>query len=79
MGFAFHQLCPRYGGTLTPTTPTAIRLCERIGRKKPQELTHFKSHPRHLVGKRTAQNKTPPQTSPATAGEQPFPIQVVIG
>ena len=22
----FHQLCPRYSGTLTPTAPTAIRL-----------------------------------------------------
>ena len=26
MGSAFHQLCPRYSGTLTPTTPTANRL-----------------------------------------------------
>ena len=26
MGSAFHQLCPRYRGTLTPTVPTAIRL-----------------------------------------------------
>ena len=26
MGSAFHQLCPRYIGTLTPTAPTAIRL-----------------------------------------------------
>ena len=26
MGSAFHQLCPRYRGTLTPTTITAIRL-----------------------------------------------------
>ena len=25
-GLAFHQLCPRYSGTLTPTAPTAIRL-----------------------------------------------------
>ena len=25
---AFHQLCPRYSGTLTPTAPTAIRLWE---------------------------------------------------
>ena len=25
-GSAFHQLCPRYSGTLTPTAPTAIRL-----------------------------------------------------
>ena len=26
MGCAFHQLCPRYSGTLTPTAPTAIKL-----------------------------------------------------
>ena len=26
MGSAFHQLCPRYSGTLTPTAPTATRL-----------------------------------------------------
>ena len=26
MGSAFHQLCPRYSGTLTPTALTAIRL-----------------------------------------------------
>ena len=26
MGSAFHQLCPRYSGTLTPTAPTAFRL-----------------------------------------------------
>ena len=28
MGSAFHQLCPKYSGTLTPTAPTAIRLWE---------------------------------------------------
>ena len=28
MGSAFHQLCPRYSGTLAPTAPTAIRLWE---------------------------------------------------
>ena len=28
MGSVFHQLCPRYSGTLTPTAPTAIRLWE---------------------------------------------------
>ena len=28
MGSAFHQLCPRYSGTLTPTVPMAIRLWE---------------------------------------------------
>ena len=30
MGFAFHQLCPRYSGTLTPTAPMAIRLWETL-------------------------------------------------
>ena len=28
MGSAFHQLCPRYNGTLTPMAPTANRLWE---------------------------------------------------
>ena len=28
MGSAFHQLCPRYSGALTPTAPKAIRLRE---------------------------------------------------
>ena len=28
MGSAFHQLYPRYNGTLTPTAPTAIRQWE---------------------------------------------------
>ena len=28
MGSAFHQLCPKYSGTLTPIAPTAIRLWE---------------------------------------------------
>ena len=28
MGSAFHQLCPRYSGTLTATYPMAIRLWE---------------------------------------------------
>ena len=26
MGSAFHQLCPRYNGTLTPTALTAVRI-----------------------------------------------------
>ena len=30
MGSAFHQLCPRYSGTLTPTATTANRLWETI-------------------------------------------------
>ena len=28
MSSAFHQLCPRYNRTLTPTAPTAIRLLD---------------------------------------------------
>ena len=28
MGSAFHRLCPRYSGNLTPTAPTTIRLWE---------------------------------------------------
>ena len=28
MGSAFHQLCPRYSGTLNSTAPTASRLWE---------------------------------------------------
>ena len=28
MGSAFHQLCPRYSGTLTPTAPMAVWLWE---------------------------------------------------
>ena len=28
MGSAFHQLCPRYSGILTPASPMAIRLWE---------------------------------------------------
>ena len=30
MGSAFHQLCPRYSGTVTPTAPTAKRLWETL-------------------------------------------------
>ena len=30
MGYAFHQLCLRYSGALTPTAPTAIRLWETL-------------------------------------------------
>ena len=36
MSPTFHQLCPRYGGTLTPTASTAIRLWETF--------TFFKLH-----------------------------------
>ena len=32
MGSAFHQLCPRYSGTLIPTAPTAIRLWETFSK-----------------------------------------------
>ena len=41
MGSAFHQLCPRYSGTLTPTAPTAIRLWDTftfLGKKNNQSL-----------------------------------------
>ena len=50
------------------------------GWENSQELTHFnpRSYPRHLVGKRTAQNKTPSkhhhQRQP---GEHPYPMQLV--
>ena len=38
MGSAFHQLCPRYSGTLTPIAPTATRLWETF------TFTFFTSH-----------------------------------
>ena len=44
----------------------SINICvERVGRKDPQDLTQFspRSHPRHLMGKRTAHIKTPPKAS----------------
>ena len=34
MGSIFHQLCPRYSGTLTPTAPTAIRLWDTNLKRK---------------------------------------------
>ena len=55
-----------------------LELSSRVGRKIPQELTHFspRSHPGHLVGKRTAQNKTTPKISQATARRTPhFPCR----
>ena len=30
MGSVFHQLCPRYSGTLTSIAPTANRLCNSV-------------------------------------------------
>ena len=30
MGSAFHQLCQKYSGSLTPTAPTAIKLYETV-------------------------------------------------
>ena len=50
-------------------TLTTLFGCVRVGRKYPQKLTQFspRSHPRHLVGKRTAQHKIPAKTSQATA------------
>ena len=38
MGSAFHQLCPRYSGTLTPTAPTATKLWDTF------TFTFFFSH-----------------------------------
>ena len=38
MGSAFHQLCPRYNGTLTPTARTAIRLRETCFNSIPGEI-----------------------------------------
>ena len=35
MSSAFHQMCPRYRGTLTPIAPTALRL---LGYGKPLPL-----------------------------------------
>ena len=40
MGSAFHQLCPRYNGTLTPTGPTAIRLLG-YGTPLPYRISYF--------------------------------------
>ena len=47
MGSAFHQLCPRYNGTLTATAPTAIRLgnlylCCQFERVRKQVCNSFK-------------------------------------
>ena len=39
MGSAFHQLCPRYSGTLTSTAPTAYRLWEGVTDKQTILLT----------------------------------------
>ena len=49
----------------------AIKYIPRVGRKHPQEVTQFspRSHPRHLVEKRIAQNKTPPKTPQATSSK----------
>ena len=47
MGSAFHQLCPRYSGNLTPTAPTAIRLWETFTftckMKKKKKITNMKT------------------------------------
>ena len=41
MGSAFHQLCPRYNGTLTPTAPTANRLWETFTFNRPKAALLF--------------------------------------
>ena len=50
-------------------------------KKKPQKLTQLssRSHPRHLVGKRTAQKRHHHRHHKRQPGEQQFPIQVVTG
>ena len=53
-----------------------------ISRKEnPQKLTQLssRSHPRHLVGKRTAQKRHHHRHHKRQPGEQQFPIQVVTG
>ena len=48
-------------------------------KKNPQKLTQLspRSHPRHLVGKRTAQKRRHQRHHQRKPGEQLFPIQVV--
>ena len=41
MGSAFHQLCPRYSGTLTPNAPTAIRLWDTFTFLVARGTLHF--------------------------------------
>ena len=56
-------------GSDKPANGTLAHLFFKVGTKKFQELTQLgpRSEPRHLVGIRTSQNKTPSKTLPATA------------
>ena len=57
------------------------RLNNKSRKKKPQKLTQLssRSHPRHLVGKKTAQKRHHHRHHKREPGEQQFPIQVVTG
>ena len=59
----------RGGGVASKTDLTFQNVTVKLERKILRELTQFspRSHSSHLVRKRTAQNKTPSKTSPATA------------
>ena len=59
----------RGGRVASKTDLTFQNVTVKLERKILRELTQFspRSHSRHLVRKRTAQNKTPSKTSPATA------------
>ena len=50
MGSAFHQLCPRYRGTLTPTAPTAIMLWDTFTFNR--DLLQVEILGRQIFGKR---------------------------
>ena len=53
----------------------------RVGRKTLRKLTQLisRSHPRHLVGKRTAKKRHHHRHHKRQPGKQQFPIQVVTG
>ena len=65
MGSAFHQLCPRYSGTLTPTAPTAIsygtplplpfKHCARLGDVIWDNCTLYEKQELNKIQNETAQ------------------------
>ena len=87
MGSAFHQLCPRYSGTLAPTAPTAIKLWDtftftfffKVG--KPSETDSIKSQisSKTSRGKRNSIKRHHRSHHQRQQGEQLFPIHVVTG
>ena len=58
-----------------------VDLIHENKKENPQKLTQLssRSHPRHLVGKRTAQKRHHHRHHKRQPGEQQFPIQVVTG